>query len=255
VCALQGPDAPLDLNITILVIGLRGTGKTQLIHSLLGMSSSSSSSSSGGGGTNSSSSSTAALEPFGGGTRRVGVHRGRFLGVGLTLVDTPGLTSSAAGAGANAGVLRSIKAAFRKHQPDLVLYVDRLVDGLGGGGSTCGVGGQACFVCACVNMETTSVTYAADCFMSASVSISALCVHLFLQHAGTAAAAAAAASGLTPHTALAHDTCVPAGITRTSGPVIWLNSIAALTLSDASTAAAAAVGLMPHTALAQTPVC
>ena len=65
----------------------------------------------------------------------MGVHRGRFLGVGLTLVDTPGLTSSAAGAGANAGVLRSIKAAFRKHQPDLVLYVDRLVDGLGGGGA------------------------------------------------------------------------------------------------------------------------
>ena len=104
-------------------------------------------------------------------------------------------------------------------------------------------------------METTSVTYAADCFMLASVSFSALCVHLFLQHVGTAAAAAAAASGLTPHTALAHDACVLAGITRACGPVIWLNSIVALTLSDASTAAAAAVGLMPHTALAPTHVC
>lgn len=121
---LQGPGAPLDLNIKILVMGLRGTGKTQLIASLLGMSSSSDSSSGGSnGGSNGGSS--AALEPFGGGTRRVQVHTGRALGVGLTLVDTPGLTSSAAGAGANAGILRSIKAAFKKHTPDLVLYVDR----------------------------------------------------------------------------------------------------------------------------------
>lgn len=110
---MQGPDAPLDLNLKILVIGLRGTGKTQLIYSLLGDSS------------NSSSSSSGSPEPFAGGTKRVEVHQGRFLGVGLTLVDTPGLTASAAGAAANASILRSIKAAFNKHQPDLVLYVDR----------------------------------------------------------------------------------------------------------------------------------
>jgi hypothetical protein len=144
---LQGSSSPLDLNIKILVIGLRGTGKTQLIHSLLGMSSSSSSS--GGGCDGSSGSSTAVpLEPFGGGTTRVQVHQGRFLGVGLTLVDTPGLTASAAGAAANASILRSIKAAYKKHHPDLVLYVDRWVWGLcfmrqGGGGEGAGGGGVA----------------------------------------------------------------------------------------------------------------
>jgi len=120
-CGVQGPDSPLDLDIKILVIGLRGTGKTQLIHSLLGMSSSSS----GSNGSSSSSSSSVPLEPFAGGTHRVEVHKGRFLGVGLTLVDTPGLTASAAGAAANASILRGIKAAFKKHSPDLVLYVDR----------------------------------------------------------------------------------------------------------------------------------
>jgi hypothetical protein len=128
-CLLQGPGAPLDLNLNILVIGLRGVGKTQLIHSLLGMS---------------SSSSSVPLEPFGGGTRRVQVHQGRFMGVGLTLVDTPGLTASAAGAAANAGILRSIKAAFKKHQPDLVLYVDRWAPGFGGGGAGSGVVSAGC---------------------------------------------------------------------------------------------------------------
>ena len=40
-------------------------------------------------------------------------------------MDTPGLESSANALGYNNKVLHSIKAAQKKHKPDLVLYVDR----------------------------------------------------------------------------------------------------------------------------------
>lgn len=121
---LQGPNSPLNLNVKILVIGLRGTGKTQLIRSLLSMDSSSSSSSSTDP-SSSSSSSSLPLDAFQGGTKKVEVHTGTVLGITLTMIDTPGLTASAAGTAANAGVLRGIKKAHKQHTPDLVLYVDR----------------------------------------------------------------------------------------------------------------------------------
>jgi hypothetical protein len=120
---LQGPNSSLNLNVKILVIGLRGAGKTQLIRSLLAMGSSSSSDNSS---TSSSSSVTSLpLDAFTGGTKRVEVSQGQVLGVTLTLIDTPGLTASAAGAAANAAVLRKLRKAFQQHEPDLVLYVDR----------------------------------------------------------------------------------------------------------------------------------
>lgn len=65
------------------------------------------------------------VDAFDGATKRVEVSSGCVLGCQLTLIDTPGLTASAAGAAANAGVLRGIKRAFKEHAPDLVLYVDR----------------------------------------------------------------------------------------------------------------------------------
>ncbi|KAF6261121.1 hypothetical protein COO60DRAFT_810164 [Scenedesmus sp. NREL 46B-D3] len=115
----EGPHTSLSLNVKILVIGLRGTGKTQLIRSLLAMGGSSSSSSS------SSSAASLPLDAFAGATKRVEVSQGQVLGITLTLIDTPGLTASAAGAAANAAVLRKLRKAFQQHEPDLVLYVDR----------------------------------------------------------------------------------------------------------------------------------
>jgi predicted GTPase len=147
---LQGPNSSLNLNVKILVIGLRGTGKTQLIRSLLAMGSSSSSS----GDSSSSSSSVASLplDAFSGATKRVEVSQGQVLGVTLTLIDTPGLTASAAGAAANAAVLRKLRKAFQQHEPDLVLYVDRY-----GAGSFCVVLGVVWFVrmdCCCALSST-----------------------------------------------------------------------------------------------------
>jgi hypothetical protein len=80
--------------------------------------------------SSSSSSSSAAslpLDAFSGATKRVEVSQGQVLGVTLTMIDTPGLTASAAGAAANAAVLRKLRKAFQQHEPDLVLYVDRWV--------------------------------------------------------------------------------------------------------------------------------
>lgn len=71
------------------------------------------------------SSSSLPIDAFQGGTRKVEVKTGTVLGITLTMIDTPGLTASAAGTAANAGVLKGIKKAFKQHQPDLVLYVDR----------------------------------------------------------------------------------------------------------------------------------
>jgi hypothetical protein len=115
---VQGPNSSLHLNVKILVIGLRGTGKTQLIRSLLAMGSS---------GSGSSSAASLPLDAFSGATKRVEVSQGQVLGVTLTMIDTPGLTASAAGAAANAAVLRKLRKAFQQHEPDLVLYVDRWV--------------------------------------------------------------------------------------------------------------------------------
>jgi GTPase SAR1 family protein len=149
----------LGLNVKILLIGLSGAGKTQLIHSLLSADSNELSPPSGataaagggGGGAGGASSSSSnnhhqqqqqqqlmqnrsssrkerglrVVDAFDGSTKRVEVSRGSVLGCDLTLIDTPGLHASASGYGRNQQVLQAIKGAYKKHKPDLVVYVDR----------------------------------------------------------------------------------------------------------------------------------
>eukprot|EP00877_Chromochloris_zofingiensis_P013738 jgi/Chrzof1/8618/Cz03g17170.t1_TOC120[v5.2] len=146
----QGPTSLLDLDVKILLIGLAGTGKTQLIHSLLreppsaanGHSASASSNDTTSSGSSrapaseaSSSSSKASnsigsssgvgVDAFAGATKKVEVVTGSVMGIQLTMIDTPGMHASAAGFKANIAVLRAIKAAYKQHKPDLVIYVDR----------------------------------------------------------------------------------------------------------------------------------
>jgi hypothetical protein len=65
------------------------------------------------------------LDAFADASKGVTISTGCVFGVNLTLIDTPGLTASAAGTSANAAVLRQVKKAFKQHRPDMVLYVDR----------------------------------------------------------------------------------------------------------------------------------
>ncbi|GFR48520.1 hypothetical protein Agub_g10415, partial [Astrephomene gubernaculifera] len=146
----------LGFTVKIMLIGLQGSGKTQLAHALLGptASSSTSSTSSSSSGSNSPTSSPsasaaagaangptgqsapqppqpqpqqhAAVHPFEGATRRVTVLRGAAHGIGLEFIDTPGLSLAAGGAARNCGVLQQIRRAYLAHRPDLLVYVDRL---------------------------------------------------------------------------------------------------------------------------------
>ncbi|KAG2429457.1 hypothetical protein HYH02_014039 [Chlamydomonas schloesseri] len=96
------------LRVKILVIGMTGTGKTELINSLLNKPA--------GGRTNA----------FREATRRVRAARGDHNGIPLTFIDTPGLHASAARTADNRAILRSVRAAYKWHKPDYVFYVDRL---------------------------------------------------------------------------------------------------------------------------------
>jgi hypothetical protein len=106
------------------------------------------------GSSGSSSAASLPLDAFSGATKRVEVSQGQVLGVTLTMIDTPGLTASAAGAAANAAVLRKLRKAFQQHEPDLVLYVDRWVllafarDGFNFSTLTC-LHATAEFMCCC----------------------------------------------------------------------------------------------------------
>jgi hypothetical protein len=53
------------------------------------------------------------------------VVKGDVRGIGLTIIDTPGLHASSDMALSNRGILRSIGRAYKKHKPDFVIYVDR----------------------------------------------------------------------------------------------------------------------------------
>lgn len=74
----------------------------------------------------------------------------------VTAIDTPGLHASADAQSANRSLLKGIKAAWKKHKPNFLVYVDRCV-----GVRDSFVCTQLCgFVC---------VTVLAPCFVGGSV--------------------------------------------------------------------------------------
>lgn len=84
-----------------------GTGKTELINSLLDRPA------------------AAGTNPFRPATTRVRVLRGSHNGIQLTCIDTPGLLPAACRTADNKAILRAIRSAYRWHKPDYVFYVDR----------------------------------------------------------------------------------------------------------------------------------
>ncbi|MEW5307937.1 MAG: hypothetical protein WDW36_010305 [Sanguina aurantia] len=105
--ASQRADHKVDIGIKIMLIGMIGTGKSQLANALLDRE-------------------AARVDTFGSGTQRVQVHRGAHRGLALTVIDTPGLYAAGTCTTRNMAILRSIKAAYTKHKPTFVFYVDRL---------------------------------------------------------------------------------------------------------------------------------
>jgi hypothetical protein len=82
-------------------------GKTELINSLLGRPAG------------------RGASAFGRGTQRMRTIRGHINGIPLTFIDTPGLDPSAARVAENKAILRGVRAAYKRHKPDYVFYVDR----------------------------------------------------------------------------------------------------------------------------------
>jgi hypothetical protein len=69
---------------------------------------------------------TSGLISCGLGGMQVNVISGVVSGINIRFVDTPGLEASASAVRKNQGVLLGIKAAHKKYNPDIVLYVDRV---------------------------------------------------------------------------------------------------------------------------------
>lgn len=103
----QPPGAPLGVGLKVLLVGLTGTGKSELANALLDRPA------------------AARTSPFREATRGVRVLRGSASGVELAVIDTPGLHAASDSALSNRGTLRSIARAYKRHKPDFVLYVDR----------------------------------------------------------------------------------------------------------------------------------
>ncbi|KAK2075860.1 hypothetical protein QBZ16_001601 [Prototheca wickerhamii] len=111
---LEADGAPFDFEASVLVIGLRGVGKSATIRTLLGEG--------GGEGTQETNPQPSPYAP----TSSVRVERGCVKGLRLSFIDTPGLEPSAAAGGANAATVRAIKRVWDRQRPDVILYVDRL---------------------------------------------------------------------------------------------------------------------------------
>ncbi|KIY94001.1 Translocase of chloroplast 90 [Monoraphidium neglectum] len=103
----QDPDSRLGIGIKLLLVGLTGTGKSELANTLLERP-------------------AIRTNAFREATKKIRVVKGDVRGIGLTIIDTPGLHASSDMALSNRGILRSIGRAYKKHKPDFVIYVDRL---------------------------------------------------------------------------------------------------------------------------------
>ncbi|KAG2450728.1 hypothetical protein HYH02_004566 [Chlamydomonas schloesseri] len=163
----DGPGAPapgagpagLGFTVKIMLIGVQGSGKTQLAHALLGAGDAAAAAPPA---TSSTSTSAPAqphaqppqqkdgkaqplpfpaVHPFDGATHGVTVLTGSAHGIGLAFIDTPGLSLAPGGAARNAQVLQQIRRAYHRHKPDLLVYVDRLDAAAGGGGGGSAGGG------------------------------------------------------------------------------------------------------------------
>ncbi|XP_006396459.2 translocase of chloroplast 159, chloroplastic [Eutrema salsugineum] len=102
----EGED-DLNFSVNILVLGKSGVGKSATINSIFGEQ-------------------NAPIDAFGPSTTSVREISGTVGGVKITIIDTPGLKSSAMDQNANSKMLSSVKKAMKKCPPDVVLYVDRL---------------------------------------------------------------------------------------------------------------------------------
>uniref|UniRef100_A0A7R9V4P2 AIG1-type G domain-containing protein n=1 Tax=Chlamydomonas euryale TaxID=1486919 RepID=A0A7R9V4P2_9CHLO len=105
--ASQGPSVDLGVKVKVLLIGVAGVGKSEFINAMLGRRA-----------CRTSATSDA--------TRRVRVVKGSVNGVSLSFIDTPGLHASNTRQLANKQLLKQIKAAYNRHKPNFVFYVDRL---------------------------------------------------------------------------------------------------------------------------------
>lgn len=100
------PDQPLPFACTVMVIGMTGVGKSATINSVL----------------SEEAAPTNAFEPA---TKGIRVINGTVAGVRVKFIDTPGLQPSAVNTGSNQRLLNQMHGAFKKHKPDIMLYMDR----------------------------------------------------------------------------------------------------------------------------------
>lgn len=99
----------LEFSINVLVIGKTGVGKSATVNSIFGETKS-------------------AVGAFGVTTKSANYVVGNVGGLRISILDTPGLMSSATEGQFNQEVLMSIKKSMRKFPVDVILYIDRLDD-------------------------------------------------------------------------------------------------------------------------------